>query len=115
MSDDENIKRMADLLKSGATMLEHHCPVCSLPLFMINEEIWCPKCNKRVVIVNESEPSLPASTYSLNYLERVLLLKIQETSEYISNETDIEKLRQLSELVLTLLAALERTYKIQKV
>lgn len=113
MSDDENITRMADLLKSGATMLENHCPVCSSPLFRINEEIWCPKCNKRVVIVDESDASLPTSISALNHLEHVLLLKIQEISERISNETDDEKLKQSSELILAWLKALERIYKIQ--
>jgi UPF0148 protein len=113
MSDNENIKRMADLLKSGATMLENHCPVCSSPLFRINEEIWCPKCNKRVVIVDESDSSLPTPISALNHLEHVLLFKIQEISEHISNETDTKKLSQASELVLTWLEALERIYKIQ--
>jgi UPF0148 protein len=114
MSDDENIKRMADLLKSGATMLEKHCPVCSSPLFMINEEIKCPKCNKRVLIVNEIDGSLPPSTSVLTSIEHLMLQKIQEISVHISNETDSETLKQLSGLVLVWIEVIERIHKIQK-
>lgn len=32
---NEVVKKMSDLMRSGAVMLEHTCPLCGLPLFRI--------------------------------------------------------------------------------
>ena len=49
MSD--TVKRMAELLKSGAKMLAEHCPKCSSPLFDIKGKTYCIDCNRSVVIL----------------------------------------------------------------
>ncbi|MFX1505016.1 MAG: Sjogren's syndrome/scleroderma autoantigen 1 family protein [Promethearchaeota archaeon] len=57
--DDKNsssdIQHMSTLLLSGATMLADSCPDCKVPLFKKNEEIFCPKCNRKAVFVSSDE------------------------------------------------------------
>ncbi|MEN3059018.1 MAG: Sjogren's syndrome/scleroderma autoantigen 1 family protein, partial [Candidatus Methanosuratincola petrocarbonis] len=52
---DSQVKRMADLLREGATMLSQACPECKTPLFRLSSgEVICPGCNKRVVFAKPS-------------------------------------------------------------
>jgi len=116
MSDEKRqLKRMADLLKSGATMLSDHCPECSSPLFKIHDEVWCPNCNKRVIIVKEGEPipDLVGLTL-LDDVKRIVLAKLQENTQQIKNERDPAKLQELGNLISTWLEVLERLKRIQK-
>jgi uncharacterized Zn finger protein (UPF0148 family) len=49
----ENIKKMADLLRSGYTMLNIACPVCNNPIFQNREKNkFCPTCNREVLVVD---------------------------------------------------------------
>ena len=90
---------MADLLKSGAQMLQDHCPVCNSLLFKVKGEVRCPKCNKRVVTVKEGEESRLATSSLLDEVEKILLLKIQDSSRLIMEERDIAVLERLSNIV----------------
>ena len=114
-SDREQVKRMADLLKSGATMLFEHCPQCGSPLFKIRDEVWCTKCDRRVIIVKTEEeiPDLSGSIL-LGDVEKIVLSKVQEVSQRIREEEDISRLETLSNLLSTWLGVLERIRKIQK-
>jgi len=119
MSNEENVKRMGELLRSGATMLEYNCPVCGSPLFRIKGEVWCPNCNKRVIISREGEETqVPINQVTMQPLlsetEKIILLKIQEICQQIADEKDIGKLERLSGLLAKWLDALERMRRIQK-
>jgi UPF0148 protein len=51
MSND-NIKKMADMLRNGATMLDKYCPKCENILFRLkNKIVFCPVCNLEVKII----------------------------------------------------------------
>ena len=51
---EQNIKKMATLLRSGATMLDKYCPNCKNILFRLkNEKIYCPICDREVIIVKD--------------------------------------------------------------
>lgn len=108
----EEVKHMANLLKSGATMLFEHCPQCGSPLFKIQNEIWCSKCNKKVVKVKKGE-ELSHSTL-LKAIEKIVLLKLKEVSLHLKNESDITKLENLSNLLSIWLDILQKIWKIQK-
>ncbi|MBD3343267.1 MAG: hypothetical protein GF353_29490 [Candidatus Lokiarchaeota archaeon] len=52
----EDAAKMADLLRSGYTMLNLACPACNNPLFRdTNNKIYCPICNKQVIVKKEGE------------------------------------------------------------
>ena len=85
------MRRMADALKSGAKMLADHCPVCNSPLFEINGEIWCLRCNKRVIKVRGD----------------ALTSLLKKTGE-------INEIREITEAIKSILDALEKASKLQK-
>lgn len=114
MSDGE-MKQMAELLRSGATMLSYSCPECASPLFRLKTgEIWCAKCDRRVVIVREGEEASVQAGTRLETLERALVDKLVSMGERLSQETDPENLKAVAEVLNTLLASLERLRKIRK-
>ena len=50
--EEPNIKKMATLLRSGATMLDKYCLNCNYILFRLkNDQIYCPICDREVIIV----------------------------------------------------------------
>ena len=114
--DEESIKRMADLLKSGATMLFEHCPQCGSPLFKLQDEVRCPKCDKRVVIVKAGEkvPDVSKSDL-LSDVEDTVLSNLQEVSNLVREEKDVSKLVALGNLLSIWLDVLEKVRKIQRV
>ena len=117
MTDNKkNIKIMADLLKQGATLTEHACPVCYSPIFRrSNGDLWCASCQKRVIIVKEGEQESESSrTPVFSSLESTILEKIQEIEKQVAKETDAEKLNILGTLLSTLLENLEKIRNIKK-
>ena len=52
---EKQIRKMAELLKTGATLLNETCPECNSLLFQDGDRIFCPTCNRRVVIVKDQE------------------------------------------------------------
>ena len=105
--------RMADLLKSGARMLDKICPVCSSPLFQLkNGEVWCGNCDKRVVILKEGEREGAVLKPVLwEELEDTLLMKLSEVNVKIREEQDPDELQQLIRIASSLLEALENLKK----
>lgn len=111
----ERMRRMADLLRQGATLLDKACPVCSTPLFQLpNGEIWCVNCNKRVVIVKEGEREGPVLKPLLwEELEDTLLIKLREMNTRMRTEDDPEELQRLISLISSLLEAFENLKKVK--
>ncbi len=108
------VKRMADLLRSGATMLQETCPVCATPLFRLGKDTFCPKCNRPVAIVKSAEEEVRlASQQVLDNLDQVILEKIAELNAAIKNEHGLVPLRELGEAVKTYLSALEQIRKLR--
>lgn len=107
---------MANLLRQGATLTERSCPVCSSPLFKLKSDgLWCARCQKRVIVVEEGETSAEAtSPMLLTSLESTILTKIQEIEKEIREEKDAEKLQRLGAILSTLLENLERIRKMKK-
>lgn len=100
---------MADLLKSGATMLSDICPNCGSPLFKVKSEIFCAKCNKPVVYAKAvgSSVAMPTSVL-LETVEQTIISKIGETNELLKAEKDPERLSAYSNLVFGWLSMLEK-------
>jgi UPF0148 protein len=108
------VKRMADLLRSGATMLQETCPVCATPLFRLGKDTFCPKCNRPVAIVKSAEEEVRlAGQQVLDNLDQAILEKIAELNAAIKNEHGLTPLRELGEAVRTYLSALEQIRKLK--
>jgi len=112
---EKKLKRMADLLRSGARMLPQFCPVCGSPLFeMPSGEVWCANCEKKVVIVKEGEAETAAMKALLwPSLEESILGKLKEIDVRIRDEEDPEELFRLGRILNTLLEALERLRRVR--
>ncbi|MFX1327109.1 MAG: Sjogren's syndrome/scleroderma autoantigen 1 family protein [Promethearchaeota archaeon] len=104
---------MADLLRSGSTMLNLACPVCNNPIFRNKDRnTFCPTCNREVIIADNSHPQynksknvkikynkeqtikdLKNQSEVLSLLKDVLLDKIQFITQKLKNETQISLIK----------------------
>jgi UPF0148 protein len=80
-ADEPYIKRMADLLRQGSTLTELACPACASPLFRLKSgDLWCGRCEKKVVVVKEGEESARLErSAALDTLEATIMAKVQES------------------------------------
>jgi UPF0148 protein len=106
---------MVNLLRQGATLTDLSCPACASPIFKLrNGQLWCAKCQKRVVIVKEGESTERVTAPILiSKLEATVLAKIQEIEGKIQRENDPDQLQKLSSILSTLLQNLERIRKMK--
>ncbi len=113
------IKRMANLLRQGATLTDLSCPVCSSPLFRRKDDtLWCAQDEKKVIIVKEGdEPPKPIpnrSTAAYDKLEATLLAKVNDIQSKIEKTEDVDKLQKLTQALSELLNSLEKIKKMKK-
>ena len=116
MASDESeyMRRMADALRSGAKMLAEQCPVCNNPLFEIKGQIWCLKCNRRVIKVSSEEEVEEALTaVTLTEIIKTITAKIEEIDIMLRRATDLSEVKKLTETMTSLLNALESAAKLR--
>jgi UPF0148 protein len=115
--EEKHIKRMVDQLRQGSTLTDLACPACSSPLFKLKSgDLWCAKCEKKVIIVKEGEePTKITSHMLMDTLEATLLTKVQEIQNKMQHEERIEELQKLSITLSELLENLEKIKKLKKV
>ena len=110
----EVVERMADLLKSGATMLSDTCPQCQSPLFKVKNELLCVKCNRPVVVVKATEDeSNVVAAQALGKLEQTALMKINEINSSLKVENDPAKIEKLRLSLSDWLTVVERVRKLK--
>jgi UPF0148 protein len=115
-TEDTHIKRMADLLRQGATLTDLSCPACGSPLFRLKDgSLWCGKDEKKVVVVKEGE-ELPKTTSnkSMEKLEATLLAKVQDIQGKIERTENVDELSKLSTALSELLDNLEKVRRMKK-
>jgi UPF0148 protein len=115
-NDDVHIKRMADLLRQGATLTDLSCPVCSSPLFRLKDgSLWCGKDEKKVIMLKEGE-ELPKTTGSkgMETLEATLLAKVQNIQGKIERTENVNELQKLSTALSELLDNLDKVRRMKK-
>ncbi|TFH08922.1 MAG: hypothetical protein E4H14_05445 [Candidatus Thorarchaeota archaeon] len=107
--DDTSVKKMADLLRRGATMLADSCPQCGSPLFKVENDIYCVKCDRRIVYADsEEEIETQAVLNIIPGLRETLIRKLKALNDLVASETDIESLTKLANLMVLLLQSLQR-------
>lgn len=115
--EDKTIKRMADLLRQGATLTDLACPVCASPLFRLqNGDLWCARCEKKVIVVKEGEETSKITrSLALEKLEATLLAKVENIQRRMQQEENVEELQKLSNALSELLSSLEKVRKMRKI
>jgi len=116
-SEDGHVKRMADLLRQGSALTELACPACASPLFRLrNGDLWCAKCEKKVIVVKEDEDVEKVTrSMTLEKLEATLLTKVQEIQDKMQHTENPEEMQRLGITLSGLLDNIERTRKAKKV
>ena len=119
-TEDASIKRMAELLRRGATLTDLSCPACASPLFRLQEgTLWCAKDEKKVIVIKEGEePPKPTAEPSANKapttkLEATLLAKVQDIQSKIEQTQDLDELQKLTSALSELLNSLEKIKKMK--
>jgi UPF0148 protein len=115
-TEDKPIKRMANLLRQGATLTDLSCPACGSPLFRLKDgTLWCEQDKKKVIVVKEGEETEKAATgTAYDKLEATLLSKVQQIQDKIQNTDNVEELQKLSVTLSELLSNLEKVKKMKK-
>ncbi|MFX0080122.1 MAG: Sjogren's syndrome/scleroderma autoantigen 1 family protein [Candidatus Hodarchaeota archaeon] len=107
---------MADLLRSGHTMLNIACPICNNPVFRNKEgDKFCPSCNRKVVVINDkitqnlekkeaiSENNRISEVITnkdvLKSLNEVILNKMQWITEKLKSETQLEIIKNYTDIL----------------
>lgn len=91
MVEEQLIKKLAEELLSGSTMLSEACPKCSLPLFRRGDRIFCSQCGE---VEREEEEQIE---------ERVddpLIKKREELLERLLQERDIRVVNEILDALL---------------
>ena len=106
----EDLKKMAEMLKSGATMLQEACPQCHSPLFKLTSGVvYCAKCDRRIVIVKSGEEAPQAAPpITLSSLETTILRKLNDIEDQLNLEKDPTELQPLLTLIIGYLDILQR-------
>jgi UPF0148 protein len=114
--EDTHIKRMAELLRQGATLTDLSCPACGSPLFRLKDgTLWCAKDEKKVIVVKEGEePPKPAAGKGLDALEATLMAKVQDLQVKIQRAENVDELQKLTAALSELLDSLEKVKRMKK-
>jgi uncharacterized Zn finger protein (UPF0148 family) len=110
---NEVIRKMAETLRSGATMLPDNCPVCNSPLFRLKNRTYCVKCGLASALTPASAfgSTAPSQVDSVKaivpQMTSIVLTKLKKLELEVDETSDPVRLSQVSELVLTLLNILE--------
>jgi UPF0148 protein len=116
-NEGTGIQKAVELIRKGATMLNEACPECSGPLFQLpapNNDIICPQCDKKVVIVSDDSEIFEIEKEAiLSELDKVISGQIENLNRKLEKEDDIDELNQLGRLILLYLEALEKLKRIR--
>ena len=119
---------MADLLRSGNTMLNMACPACNNPIFRNKRgETFCAICNREVVIIkdgmqhedktieqrpdnikNQEDMKYIKFNEALHLLKYVIFEKIEFITQQLKTETQLHIIENYTNIILNLLDILNR-------
>lgn len=110
----DDLRAMADALRSGGRMTTDVCPVCRSPLFQISGELRCLKCNKKVVkIKDDIDVAAVEAPYMLKQMDQSVVRKVEELTIALSKAKDTDEVREIGEAIRSLLSILSESRKLQ--
>ncbi|AEB94346.1 MAG: Sjogren's syndrome/scleroderma autoantigen 1 family protein [Metallosphaera sp.] len=87
MSSEKSVKKAAELLRQGATMLSESCPECSSPLYKLRSgEIVCPIHGKVIIAKDDQEERKLRREIMLEYTEQVLVDSLNNVIEKLRSD-----------------------------
>ncbi|MFX0197261.1 MAG: Sjogren's syndrome/scleroderma autoantigen 1 family protein [Candidatus Hodarchaeota archaeon] len=96
---EDKIRYMAELLKRGATLLNETCPECKTLLFREGDRIFCPNCDRRVVIVKDQEEITHIYHKSIiSDVFEALFFKLKEIIPEITKDKEHQRMELLTYL-----------------
>jgi len=102
-----DVKKMAEALRAGATMLAEPCPNCSSPLFRLRSgEVRCVSCDAVISpVVEEEKPEAISSGTALQNLEKRVLELLSQYGKGLeaADGEEAEKLLGQVEVCLSVL------------
>ena len=119
MSDNVNrntvIKRMTELLRSGAIMLDQACPACGSPLFKLRSgEVVCPIHGPIRVVKTEQEAIEVTTDAVLDEIEKMFSERAVDVLRRLRTvKEDINESEELIKLLIYWLDILERVRRIK--
>jgi len=100
---DKVVRKMAELMRSGATMLDKSCPLCGAPLFKLrNGEVICPIHGSVRIVKSESEAVEILVDAVLDELEDLAARRIHEMLLSIRSSDSQHEKQSLNSLMLWL-------------
>ncbi len=104
-----SVKKMAEMLRKGATMLAQACPYCGSPLMKQDDTVYCTTCDRVISSTKSNERDMTADDKTTVIgLRETLLRKLRVLGEMLESETDIDVLIRLGNLIFVLLQALKQ-------
>ena len=108
-TNEGSVKKMAELLRQGATMLAESCPQCGSPLMKVQDDIYCATCDRRIVYAeSDEEAETQAVKVLIPQLRETLIRKLSSLTSVLETENDTEALTKLANLMVLLLQALHK-------
>lgn len=113
-ASNDDVRKMADALRSGGRMTTDVCPVCGNPVFQVSGELRCLKCDKKVVkIKDDVEAAAVEAPYVLKQMDQSVIRKVEELTIALSQAKDIDEVREIGEAIRSLLWVLSESRKLQ--
>ncbi|WP_457558294.1 Sjogren's syndrome/scleroderma autoantigen 1 family protein [Candidatus Harpocratesius sp.] len=127
---EKSVKKMANLLRNGATMLDKYCPKCKSILFRLqNNEIFCPNCNQEISKIidqklNLNEKEKVKTNLEINFnqnsestyhdLYYLFSKKINELSSLMESTSDLYVLEKILINIDKILSIMPKLREFQK-
>ncbi len=118
MSDDKVTKRMGQLLRKGAALLNVACPKCNTPLLRLQDgSMYCAKCDKEVIEQKSVMPSADQYVTSGDLLDQLaskVLISIESLIQSFPEKPHTEEIRVFAKTVRDLIEILKGIQQFQR-
>ncbi|MCX8185054.1 MAG: Sjogren's syndrome/scleroderma autoantigen 1 family protein [Sulfolobales archaeon] len=112
--DESTIKKMSELLRSGAVMLDLACPLCSTPLFRLKSgETVCPTHGVVKVVKTDTEVVEIQAQAVLDRVQALATSRISIIANSLGAESSENSERELLDQLERWLEILERIRRLK--
>ncbi|MDK2384826.1 MAG: Sjogren's syndrome/scleroderma autoantigen 1 family protein [Candidatus Korarchaeota archaeon] len=106
--EDDAVRRMADLLRAGAAMLQERCPICGSPLFKLRSgEVVCPVHGRVYLVRSDEEAARITLKGVLEELEKAIVARLARLRRRVE-DGGVDEARE----IIAWLDALERIERV---